>query len=217
MLIISTRPVAEIIQAVSAASILAGCAAACAKAGDAANAISMATGLRAPVRANNCLIIVSPRSLDFLERVVVGLAGADAHGAIEVVDKDFSVADLPSLGRAADRGDDLVGDAVLDADFDFELGQEVHGVFGAAIDFGVTLLPAEALDLGDGHAVDAERGQRVTDFVELEGFNDGDNKLHVGYPLIGISTPRARSTTNARPNGFAACRSAYDIGIRIGD
>src|SRR3954447_17043452 len=165
MLIISTRPVAEIIQAVSAASILAGCAAACAKAGDAANAINTATELRAPARANIRLIIISPRSLDFLERVVVGLTGADAHGAIEVVNKDFSVADLPGFGSAADRGHDLVGDAVLDADLDLELGQEVHGVFGAAIDFSVALLPAEALDLGDGHAVDAERGQRVADFV----------------------------------------------------
>ena len=51
MLIISTRPVAEIIQAVSAASILAGCAAACASAGVAASAISIATQLSAPVRA----------------------------------------------------------------------------------------------------------------------------------------------------------------------
>jgi len=42
MLIISTRPVAEIIQAVSAASILAGAAAAWANAGVAASAISSA-------------------------------------------------------------------------------------------------------------------------------------------------------------------------------
>ena len=40
-------------------------------------------------------------------------------------------------------------------DLDLDLGQEVHGVFGAAIDLGVALLAAEPLDLGDGHARDA--------------------------------------------------------------
>ena len=37
-----------------------------------------------------------------------------------------------------------------------DLRQEVHGVFGAAIDFRVALLAAVALDLGDGHALHAE-------------------------------------------------------------
>src|SRR5207247_1171680 len=60
----------------------------------------------------------------FLQRVVVGLAGADAHGAIEVVDKDFPVANLAGLGGVADRGHDLVFDAVLDADLDLQLRQE---------------------------------------------------------------------------------------------
>src|SRR4029079_2370713 len=186
MLIISTSPVAEIIHAVSAASILAGAAAACASAGVTAIAISMAAQVDAPARASVPLIIISPRRLVILQRVVVGLAGADAHRAIEVVNEDFSVADLAGLGGVADRGDDPLLKAVLDPDLDLELGQEVHGVFGAAIDFGVALLAAEALDLGHGHAVDAERLQRVADLVELEGFDDGDHELHGGEPPVGV-------------------------------
>ena len=58
MLIISTRPVAEIIHAVSAASILAGCAAACAKAAVASSVIQSATPERAPQRATACFNIV---------------------------------------------------------------------------------------------------------------------------------------------------------------
>ena len=57
-------------------------------------------------------------------------------------------------------------------------GQEIHGIFGAAIDFGVALLPAVALDLGDGHAVDADGEERVAHFFELERFDDGDDELH---------------------------------------
>ena len=106
----------KIIHAVSAASILAGCAAACASAGVAAATSWQGDAQRAPLRASARLghRLPLPRS-DFLQRVVVGLAGADAHGAIEVVNEDFSVADLAGLGRVADRGDDLVFDAVFDA------------------------------------------------------------------------------------------------------
>ena len=62
MLIMSTKPVAEIIQAVSAPSILAGAAAACANAGVAASAISIATPFRAHRRATANLFIGSPRN-----------------------------------------------------------------------------------------------------------------------------------------------------------
>ena len=43
-----------------------------------------------------------------LERRGVGLAGADAHGVIQIEDEDFSVADLSGLGGAGDGADDLV-------------------------------------------------------------------------------------------------------------
>jgi hypothetical protein len=39
----------------------------------------------------------------------------------------------------------------------------------------------------------------------------------VGYPLIGIATPRAPIDNERTPQWFGTCRSAYDIGIRIGD
>ena len=58
------------------------------------------------------------------------------------------------------------------------LGQEVHGVFGAAIDFGVPLLTAVALDLAGGHPVHANRDQGVADLVELEWLDDGNDEFH---------------------------------------
>jgi hypothetical protein len=63
-------------------------------------------------------------------------------------------------------------------EFEFDLGEEVHGVFAAAIDFRVTFLPAEAFDFGDRHAFDANFAQGVFDLFKLEGFDDGFNFLH---------------------------------------
>jgi hypothetical protein len=62
------------------------------------------------------------------------------------------------------------------------LGQEVHGVFRAAVDFSVALLPAVALDLGDGHTVEADRREGVAHLFELEGLDDGDDELHGASP-----------------------------------
>src|SRR4051812_22982540 len=53
-------------------------------------------------------------------------------------------------------------------DLDPQLGQEIHDIFGAAIDLGVTFLAAVALDLGDGHAVDADGGKGLAHLVQLE-------------------------------------------------
>ena len=64
--------------------------------------------------------------------------------------------------------DDRVGLGVVDGDLDLQLGQEVHGIFGAAVDFGMALLAAIAFDLGHGHAVDVERVQRLTHLFEPE-------------------------------------------------
>ena len=70
-------------------------------------------------------------------------------------------------------------------EFELDLGQEVHGVFAAAVDFGVALLAAEALDFGDGHALDADFAEGVFDFFELEGLDDGFNFLHSVFLLVG--------------------------------
>src|SRR5262249_36191390 len=68
-------------------------------------------------------------------------------------------------------------------DFDLELGQEAHGIFGAPIDLGVPLLPAIPFDFGDGEPVDADTGQRVADLVEFEWLDDGHDEFHGNPPL----------------------------------
>src|SRR5262249_51227116 len=69
-----------------------------------------------------------------------------------------------------------------DSDFDLDLWQEVHGVFGAAIDFSVALLTAVSLDLGDGQPVHASRSQGIADLIELERLDNGHDDFHGSIP-----------------------------------
>src|ERR1700733_8027006 len=88
-----------------------------------------------------------------LERVGAGLAGADAEPPIDGPDKNLAVADLSGLGRRADRLDGSAGIFVADCDLDPYFWQKMHHRLGAAIDFGMALLPPVTADFGDGHAL----------------------------------------------------------------
>src|SRR5687767_39203 len=72
-----------------------------------------------------------PRPLIELERVRVSFPGANAQRALDAVDKNLAVADLSGLGRIGDGLHHLFDLVVVDGDVDPDLGQEVHGVFGA--------------------------------------------------------------------------------------
>src|SRR5665213_18331 len=112
MVIISTKPVAAIIQAVSALSMV-GAAALCAKADD---VVSVAASV-IDVTAKRCsarIISFPPEFIELyaccfeLERVDVGFAGADAHGLLDRRHEDFSVADLAGARGIGERVDDLL-------------------------------------------------------------------------------------------------------------
>ncbi len=61
----------------------------------------------------------------------------------------------------------------------FTFGQEVHDVLGAAIKLGVALLPAEALGLEHGDALQADLVEGVLHLIELEGLDDRFDLLHL--------------------------------------
>src|ERR1700760_3017290 len=104
---------------------------------------------------------------------------------VEVDDEDLAVADLSGLGRGGDRIDGLVDLLGRDRDLDLDLGQEAHRVFGAAIDFRVAFLPAVSLDFRHREPVNADGGQGVPDFFQLEWLDDRHNNFHGSYPRLG--------------------------------
>ena len=92
--------------------------------------------------------------------------------------KILPVADFAGPGRGGDGLDDLVEPRVVDRDLELDLRKEVHHVLRAPIELGVPLLPAESLDLGDGHSLNADLRQRRAHVVELERFDDRGDEMH---------------------------------------
>jgi hypothetical protein len=66
--------------------------------------------------------------------------------------------------------------------FDLNLGQEVHNVLGAAVQFGMALLPTKSLGFGDGNALQSDFLKRFFDLVELEWLDDGFDFFHGSPP-----------------------------------
>src|ERR1017187_3000556 len=112
------------------------------------------------------------------DRGLTAFFGADAHDILDRQDKDFAIADLTGLGGLDDRIDRLAGGIVADGDLQFRLREKIPRVFSTAINLRVPVLPAEALDLGDGHAADADGGQRFLHFLEFEWLDDGNDEFH---------------------------------------
>ena len=101
---------------------------------------------------------------------------------VEVDDEDLAVADLAGLCSAGDRFDGLVDLSRGDSHLDLDLGKEAHGVFSAAVDFRMALLAAISLDFCHREAVNADGGQGITDFFQLEWLDDGHNNFHGFFP-----------------------------------
>src|SRR3954462_14751855 len=129
------------------------------------------------------------------DRVGSGLAGADADRLLDARYKNLAIADAAGLGSLADRLDGVVDEIVVEHDLELHLGEEVDHVLRPAIELRVALLPAEALGLDDGDALQPDLLQRLFDLVELEGLDDGFDLLH------------RRSARGYAPGTATVCRS----------
>src|SRR4051812_48672742 len=131
------------------------------------------------------------------DRRLAAFVRADAHDFVERNHEYFAVTDLAGLRGRHDGVDRLRGDGARDGDFDFHLRQKIDRVFAATINLGVTLLAAEAFDLGDRHALDADFGERGLNFFEFKGLDDGDDEFHgeaevscdarLGFRLVDVA------------------------------
>src|SRR5258707_3644532 len=86
--------------------------------------------------------------------VRAGLPCADTDGFLDIEDENLAVADA---ARARSLLDGLHGGllaVLIDDDLDLHLGQEIHDIFGAPVEFGMAFLATEALGFGDRDALD---------------------------------------------------------------
>ena len=92
--------------------------------------------------------------------------------------ENLSVPDLSGSCPGRDGFDRTIHLISGHGNFDAEFGQEIHGVFGAAVDFRVPLLSPVAFDFRYRHAGHSQPRKRRSDFVELEWLDDRDDQFH---------------------------------------
>jgi hypothetical protein len=123
------------------------------------------------------------------EGFIAFLFSSDPNGIINGRHKDFAIADFSGLGRFDDRNRGRIHAVIGEDDLEFDFGQEVHGVFTAAVDFGVAFLTTKAFDFGYRHAFNADFTERIFHFLQLEWFNYRFDFLHSMLGLVGPTTP----------------------------
>ena len=96
---------------------------------------------------SDCVLAVSP----------VRMRMTSSTGVMKILPSPI----LPVAGGLGDDLDDLLDVVVGDDDLDLHLGHEVDDVRRAPVDLFLAAGAAEALDLGDGHAVNADLGERA--------------------------------------------------------
>src|SRR5205814_9111933 len=121
------------------------------------------------------------------DRFRPGLAVADSYFLLDVEDEYHAVSDISRVGRFFYGLDRLIEQFVLDRGLDLYFRQEIDHVFRAAIQLGVTFLPAETLDFGDGDALHADRGQSFPHLVKLERLDDCGYEFHEHAPCVVMS------------------------------
>src|SRR5438067_1778740 len=135
------------------------------------------------------------------QRVIVGFAGPDADHLIDIGDEDLAVTDLAGPGIAGDGFNHRLRHLIADRHFNLDLGKKIHGVFGTAINLGMSLLPPVTLNLTDRHSLYAKRRQRLTHFIKLEWLDDRRHEFHARpSPSAGsFAIPESRTVPPGRP------------------
>src|ERR1700712_4800481 len=126
----------------------------------------------------NALHVRTPRSS--LQSSGPRLAGTNSHGLAEFRDEYLTVADFTSPCGLDDGFDHTINLVIIDRQFEFYLGQKVDDILRSSIQFSVTLLAPETLDLGHGNALDPDLCECRSHIIELERFDDGNDHFHTG-------------------------------------
>src|SRR5579871_5076735 len=116
------------------------------------------------------------------------LAGADADHLRNGDQEDLAVADFAGARGVGDGIGDVSRLLISDDDLDLDLLQQVDRVLRAAIVLCKALLLTGAAHLGNGHALDADVGQRGLDVFE---FLRTDQRFYFDHARFSLQPPSA--------------------------
>src|SRR5437879_7434136 len=119
-----------------------------------------------------------------LDGRLVGFTRPDTHHLLHGTHKDLPVADLAGTRRLDDSLDRALEHLFRHHDLDLDLRQEVHDIFGAAVEFRVALLATEAFHLCHRQPCDSDFCEGLANFVELERLHHGFDFLHGHAPAL---------------------------------
>src|SRR5579883_916423 len=91
--------------------------------------------------------------------------GPNANRLLYIGQEDFAVPDLSGFCCFDNRLDGSFGLLVGDDHFNLKLGQEVHRILAASVDFGMAFLPAEALALSHSHSGNPDAAESILDLL----------------------------------------------------
>ena len=130
-------------------------------------------------RSYGALLLLSVlRDPPSLNRCLICFSGAYSRYLFDTRYKDLAITDLAGTRGVDDGLDNAIHQFLKHDYFNFYFWQKIYDVFGAAIELGMALLSAKALDFGNGEPGYANFIERFAHFVELEGFDDSLDFFH---------------------------------------
>src|SRR5258707_14552455 len=91
---------------------------------------------------------------------------ADADCFLYLAKEDFSVTDISRRCRLQNRIDSGINQVLRQHQLQLDFRKKINGIFPAPVRFSVSLLPAVAAHIGDGHSADAQFGKHFLDSLK---------------------------------------------------
>src|SRR4029077_5474533 len=128
--------------------------------------------------ASMCLFPSFTRS----DRIRPFFTCANAYDLFHVSYKDFPITNFAGPSVIGDDLDDLCRLVVGNKNLDLNLRQEIDRILCASIEFGMSFLAPEALNLFDSHPLDPHFGERLFHLIQLERLHNRFDHLHKNTP-----------------------------------
>src|ERR1700730_8348227 len=103
---------------------------------------------------------------------------ANADRVVDPGEKNFTVADFPGARRRHDRLHCLFHHVVYQDHLQLDLGDEVNGIFAAAVELRMAFLPAMSASFEHGHALDTDFMKRGFHCFQLRSLDHRFDLCH---------------------------------------